>query len=311
MNQKGFVNIILIVIIVVVLGAVGYFSFLKKSPKVTEQTNTATQIRTSMKEWRDLTDQIRAMKPGPEKDALIMQYLKISDGSLSVVILDAIPEETDRVLFDHDILLLQRIINADGIHHLVYLINKTPKNSARHELFLKILRRISSPAAMPALREIVRNKQFTPENSPLVEATLALVYSGREDDVRAVFDRINLETKNRSLLEWIYSKPEKAEKPEGPSREDPKDQEIRQKLSSVGITAQSIFDITNPDALPFLLSVASGNDSKNTKAAQEVAIYNLVHFRNDPKTDLLLNDLMRSRDKDIADAASEALKSIK
>ena len=37
-NQKGFVNIILVVVIVVLVGAVGYFAFVKKSEPVAQQT---------------------------------------------------------------------------------------------------------------------------------------------------------------------------------------------------------------------------------------------------------------------------------
>ena len=44
MNQKGFANIILIVVIVILLGAVGYFAFVKKSEPVAQQpTPTPTQ----------------------------------------------------------------------------------------------------------------------------------------------------------------------------------------------------------------------------------------------------------------------------
>ena len=51
MNQKGFANIILIVVIVILVGAVGYFAFVKKSepvaqqptPSVTTQTPTSQQ----------------------------------------------------------------------------------------------------------------------------------------------------------------------------------------------------------------------------------------------------------------------------
>jgi len=47
MNQKGFANIILIVIIVVLVGAVGYFAFVKKSEPIAQQpTPTPTQTNT-------------------------------------------------------------------------------------------------------------------------------------------------------------------------------------------------------------------------------------------------------------------------
>lgn len=42
MNQKGFANIILVVVIVLLLGAVGYFAFVKKSEPVAQQS-TANQ----------------------------------------------------------------------------------------------------------------------------------------------------------------------------------------------------------------------------------------------------------------------------
>ena len=37
MNQKGFANIILVVVIVILVGAVGYFAFVKKSEPITQQ----------------------------------------------------------------------------------------------------------------------------------------------------------------------------------------------------------------------------------------------------------------------------------
>ncbi len=47
MNQKGFANIILVIVIVVLIGAVGYFAFVKKSEPVAQQsTPTPTQMNT-------------------------------------------------------------------------------------------------------------------------------------------------------------------------------------------------------------------------------------------------------------------------
>ncbi|OGN09626.1 MAG: hypothetical protein A3J46_00150 [Candidatus Yanofskybacteria bacterium RIFCSPHIGHO2_02_FULL_41_11] len=46
MNQKGFANIVLVVVIVILVGAVGYFAFVKKSEPVAQQptpTSTRTQ----------------------------------------------------------------------------------------------------------------------------------------------------------------------------------------------------------------------------------------------------------------------------
>lgn len=43
MNQKGFINIWIVVLVVIVAGVLGYFTFVKKSEPVTKQTST-TQI---------------------------------------------------------------------------------------------------------------------------------------------------------------------------------------------------------------------------------------------------------------------------
>lgn len=46
-NQKGFANIILVIIVVILVGAVGYFAFVKKSEPVVQQpTPTPTQTNT-------------------------------------------------------------------------------------------------------------------------------------------------------------------------------------------------------------------------------------------------------------------------
>ena len=50
MNQKGFANIILVVVIVMLVGAVGYFAFVKKSEPVAQQpTPTPTQVTNTPK----------------------------------------------------------------------------------------------------------------------------------------------------------------------------------------------------------------------------------------------------------------------
>ena len=49
-NQKGFANIILVVVIVILVGAVGYFAFVKKSEPIAQQpTPTPTQTTTPTK----------------------------------------------------------------------------------------------------------------------------------------------------------------------------------------------------------------------------------------------------------------------
>ena len=48
-NQKGFANIALIFLVIVLAGAVGYFVLFKKSPEVAQQTNTPTPTPTQTK----------------------------------------------------------------------------------------------------------------------------------------------------------------------------------------------------------------------------------------------------------------------
>ena len=50
MNQRGFANIILVVVIVILVGTVGYFAFVKKSePVAQEPTPTPTQVTNTSK----------------------------------------------------------------------------------------------------------------------------------------------------------------------------------------------------------------------------------------------------------------------
>jgi len=47
MNQKGFASIILVVVIVILIGAVGYFAFVKKLEPIAQQpTPTTTPTKT-------------------------------------------------------------------------------------------------------------------------------------------------------------------------------------------------------------------------------------------------------------------------
>ena len=46
MNQKGFANIILIVVIVILVGAVGYFAFVKKSEPIAHQSTSTPAVTT-------------------------------------------------------------------------------------------------------------------------------------------------------------------------------------------------------------------------------------------------------------------------
>jgi|GEM_PF-1590395 len=46
MNNKGFANIILIVLVVILAGVAGYFALVKKSPEVVQQTNPSSPTQT-------------------------------------------------------------------------------------------------------------------------------------------------------------------------------------------------------------------------------------------------------------------------
>jgi len=68
MNQKGFANIILVVVIVILVGAVGYFAFVKKSEPIAQQpTPTPTQTTT-------LTKTPISPTPTPDKTTNLKTY---------------------------------------------------------------------------------------------------------------------------------------------------------------------------------------------------------------------------------------------
>lgn len=247
-----------------------------------ERESAKPQVLTAVQEWRKLTDRIRAIEPGPEKGALIEQYMDMGISgipSTSIAILDALSEETDPILLDHHILLLQRTIDADGIQHLVELIDEARENPARQELFLKVMENLLSPGAMSALQEIVWSKKFTFKEPLLFYALRALARSGGEEDVRAIFNRINTEVPGN-----------------------------RQNFSFM-VTAA--VETSNPDALPFLLGVASGMNGKQSEDARLIAIYTLRNYRDNPTVNRLLHDLANSPKQAVASAASEALVAVK
>lgn len=58
-QQKGFANIVLIVLVVIIAGVAGYFALVKKSPEVAQQTNTPTPTPTPKEEtagWKTYTN---------------------------------------------------------------------------------------------------------------------------------------------------------------------------------------------------------------------------------------------------------------
>lgn len=63
MNQKGFANIILVVVIVILLGVVGYFAFVKKSEPIAQQpAPTPTQSKTPISPTPAQKDEIANWK---------------------------------------------------------------------------------------------------------------------------------------------------------------------------------------------------------------------------------------------------------
>lgn len=65
MNQKGFANIILVVVIVILLGAVGYFAFIKKSEPVAQQTNTPNPASTQT---------VKSPEPTPQANTSLLTF---------------------------------------------------------------------------------------------------------------------------------------------------------------------------------------------------------------------------------------------
>ncbi len=71
MNQKEFANIILIVVVVIILGAVGYFAFVKKSEPIDQQpTPTPTQTNNPIKTPASSTTRLNTETPVVEKNVL-------------------------------------------------------------------------------------------------------------------------------------------------------------------------------------------------------------------------------------------------
>lgn len=58
MNQKGFANIVLIIVIVVLAGAVGYFALVRKSTPIAQQVSTPTPTQTTTGKIVDATQYI-------------------------------------------------------------------------------------------------------------------------------------------------------------------------------------------------------------------------------------------------------------
>jgi hypothetical protein len=91
MNQKGFANIIFVVVIVILLGAVGYFAFVKKSEPITQQpiptpvqvTNTPKSNPTST----PIQKKIESLMIGVPTEAKDNPYKNVpsSQGNFSVI----------------------------------------------------------------------------------------------------------------------------------------------------------------------------------------------------------------------------------
>lgn len=66
-NQKGFVNIVLIVLVVILAGTVGYFALIKKSEPIAQQPNP-TQTQTTIQAETSVSPTTPSATEQSEKD---------------------------------------------------------------------------------------------------------------------------------------------------------------------------------------------------------------------------------------------------
>ena len=294
MNKKGFVNITLIVLVVVLAGTAGYFSLYKP----TAEQKVDVDDKALLKEWNEVAKQIRAMEGGQDKSNLLDTYRfayfrgpnpKAANPVLIKAIIESVPDEVDGPFLAQNRAELTNIIDASGVEYLIKLISKNIDDPIKSKRLTQIYSEITSPDAMPVLQKIARDKKnFILKEDGTVRAddkterkkiTIlfgaleSLIRSGREEDIRAFYDRFDISSE----------------------REFP------------GMVTMAV-ETKNPKALPFLLDVASGIEKRDNKFARLTAIYTLKNYRDyDPKVKQLLNDLIKSPDNEISSAAKEAL----
>jgi hypothetical protein len=222
-----------------------------------------------------LLQRIRSLPAGEEKDDGLATLLRVRDRRAVATLSEALAVESDRILRDHEVLLLQQIIDAEGVQHLVEMLDAAAGQHELQELYLSVFDNISSPAGLVALQGLVRSNDF-PVTEPLLFMSLrSLARSGRVGDIQAVFDCID--------------------RHEGLNRNE------------LGILTTAAVDVANPDAVSVLTKILDTDGSVNNRSTQIVAIYALRNFRDDNDVADLLRSLSASGDRDVAAAASEAL----
>lgn len=90
MNQKGFANIVLVLVSIVLAGAVGYFAFVKKSePTTTPPSSTPTSPTTQTS-----NDQ---PTPAPHSGKTVIQKLALDDGSHIFLVSSKLTSESSKL----------------------------------------------------------------------------------------------------------------------------------------------------------------------------------------------------------------------
>ena len=222
-----------------------------------------------------LLREIRALEPGPEKDAALAIYLGILEPALAGAVIEELLVEDDHVLRDHHIMLLQRLADYDTIRKLTKLIDQANGDPKHQELLLRVFENVVSAAATDGLAEIVRNPSFTFREPLLFYAMRSLARSDNPNAMRSVFERVDLTgTLSQSDL-------------------------------SIVITAA--VETTHPAALPTILETASAPAGIVSEASRLIAVYTLRNYRDDPLVQSLLEQIRAGSDPRLAAAATEAL----
>lgn len=229
----------------------------------------------SPEQLASLLREIRVLGPGPEKDTALALYLEIKEPSLAGAVIDELLIETDRVLRDHHVMLLQRLADHDTIKQLTRLIDQAKADPERQELLLGVFENMISSTATDGLGEIVRNPSFTFREPLLFYAMRSLARSDNPNALRPLFERMdNVETPTKNDL-------------------------------SIAITAA--VEATHPAALPTLLEIASADEGLVSETSRLIALYTLRNYRDDPNVQTLLEKVRAGSDPKLAAAAAEAL----
>lgn len=161
MNQKGFANTILVVVIVVLVGAVVYFAFVKKSEPATQQSNTSPSIlQNETVNWKiykndshgfELKYPTEMFYNDSQKKIIQFSYNKDLLGSYFYI-------ETifSNQAQENEILKIKNSLSKiDGIKNIVY-----KSSSEAEEEFKK--NHLNNPAVIQSLKEVKESWSFPP-----------------------------------------------------------------------------------------------------------------------------------------------------